>query len=594
METIALFPRPAIPVTRYLSMLLVLCSNQLCLFAQKPNTAPDLGDLPPVYFSFRSAATGSKQVVVPFDRKFPLVVTKFPFTNPKEAYLYLAEYQNGRRQLVRSLKSDNLLLDIEALKRQYSSQLSAGERNRFNQYVQENPDHLAPGVLAVVKQYPIGVKTLKKLISGYPENYVAEPQCAVDVTASNDSLTLSMPAIRPAKYFDVRIVCGLGSAAMTNLLLVNKYLMLGDDVNGKKYFTKLVKETADISYPGFVFQALRLGSYTDYKRLFDTSGLKAFYQAMANTAAIPRQAYPHKDSLSLAAVLLTRNKIKFDKVFLARRLLIDSSLDDMASGVLPADYQTLTKSADLSDFDSRVKNLTNSISFFDSLSIVVNSIVVRGTGDSLLFTLQQINAVNDSLKKTLTLLKTNYKAVLDYTDNNNNIRQSVMLTGDAFAPDLLTRANFLITTDMGITNIWAKDNRNTVNWLPKLFFGINIFFRRTDKNASFKDLPWKWHERGLLSSRNPWQYVSLSLGTTIGSMTTKSFDNLYNSFSFTLGPSVRFSKAFRFTTGMALLRRTKQNPLESDKEITWGPFAAFSIDVDLLTPAKNVTSLFFK
>jgi hypothetical protein len=306
------------------------------------------------------------------------------------------------------------------------------------------------------------------------------------------------------------------------------------------------------------------------------------------------QTYPGEGSLHQIAVSLTSQKIKFDKISLFNRVLVDSSLGDILDGILPVDYQLLTKPADLFDFDGRMKNLSATINYVDSLTGVINVLILRTGSDSLKTTLAAIKSFGDALKTKFTLIKKNNQRILDFIDNDDNIRQSLMLTGNAFAPDLLTRANFLITTDLGITNIWAKDNRNNVNWLPKLFFGVNIFFRRTDKNASMKDLPWKWRESGLLSSRNPWQYVSLSLGTTIGNMNNKSFDNLYNSFSFTLGPSVRLSKAFRFTGGMALLRRVRQNPLESDKEITWGPFAAFSIDVDLLTPAKNVTSLLFK
>jgi hypothetical protein len=224
----------------------------------------------------------------------------------------------------------------------------------------------------------------------------------------------------------------------------------------------------------------------------------------------------------------------------------------------------------------------------------MQQLVTRTADAGLLRCLDTVRRIDGAISKREQSLKASYNALLTSIDADNRFRQSYMLGSSDTVVTLKTKSAFLLTTDLGFTNIFARDYRNNLSYIPKLFFGINIFFRQVDKNASFKDLRWKWRESGLLSSRNPWQYVSLSLGVTIGNMSNSNFSNLFNTFSLTAGPSIRIAKAIHFTAGAAFLDRTRQNPVISSKQFIVGGFAAFSVDVDFLTPIQKVTDLLFK
>jgi len=597
-STIPVNDNPATFIMKKIFSLILLAGCILNLDAQQ-KTFPswNLTDVNNISFEYRATSTTGKQLIIPFDKRFTLVVTKFPNTNVKETYLYLVSFRNGKRALAGKIKSSELSFDDSLLKNCSLLGMTNRQMTRLRKYIVRNADMLEKSALDSLQKYPVPVRSVKQLVKEYSNNYILfKPQATINATTRGDTLLLDMPPIRPAKYFDVLVRSGLNATNLATLLNVNKNIVLKNSEKGRKYFSQLVSDVENDAHPGAQppMQPLSLGSYSVYEKMFSDNRLDTIYRPMIRMSIVDYKHYPQKDSLHEIASKITRQKIKFYKTYLATRVITDGTLADILIGLLPIDYHTLTTKTDIFDFTGRIKNISATIGIYDSLAVVVSQVILQSKSDSLVETLKLINAVNDTLKSVITILKTNGKQLTDWIDQNINIRQSVMLTGDAVSPDLVTRSNFLITTDLGINNIWARNYKNNVNWIPKLFFGVNIFFRQTDKNSAFKDLPWKWKERPLLSNKNPWQYVSLSLGLTIGGMNNKDFDNLYNTFSLTVGPSIRFSKAFRVTSGVSLLKRTMANPLESNKEITWGPFVAFSIDVDLLTPVRNVSSLLFK
>ena len=122
-------------------------------------------------------------------------------------------------------------------------------------------------------------------------------------------------------------------------------------------------------------------------------------------------------------------------------------------------------------------------------------------GDLFATALKNINDVDVILNKSLTTLKMNYTALQKYIDNDTNFLEGYTIQQNNKEVDIKTRASFVLTTDLGFSNIFARDYQNNVQYIPKLFFGVNIYYRQVNKNVSYNTMKWKWREQGLLSSR---------------------------------------------------------------------------------------------
>jgi hypothetical protein len=77
-------------------------------------------------------------------------------------------------------------------------------------------------------------------------------------------------------------------------------------------------------------------------------------------------------------------------------------------------------------------------------------------------------------------------------------------------------------------------------------------------------------------------------------MSNKDFDNFYNSNSLLVGPAYRFARAFKVSSGLALLKRSSQNPLISEKKVVPAGYLSLSVDIDFIQGLKDITSILFK
>ena len=88
--------------------------------------------------------------------------------------------------------------------------------------------------------------------------------------------------------------------------------------------------------------------------------------------------------------------------------------------------------------------------------------------------------------------------------------------------------------------------------------------------------------------------MSLNVGITLGTMNNKDFDNFYNNNSLLIGPAYRFARAFKVSSGLALLKRGSKNPLISEKKVIPAGYLSLSVDIDFIQGVKDITSILFK
>ena len=113
-----------------------------------------------------------------------------------------------------------------------------------------------------------------------------------------------------------------------------------------------------------------------------------------------------------------------------------------------------------------------------------------------------------------------------------------------------------MSTEIGLTNIFVKSNDDKITYIPRLFWGLDIFFRPVDRNALLNTYPRQFHhfqtpalKMQKMNYPQPAQFFSILPYQSVllfGALDQPDFDNLYNSMSLTLGPSYRFARAFGF------------------------------------------------
>ncbi len=288
--------------------------------------------------------------------------------------------------------------------------------------------------------------------------------------------------------------------------------------------------------------------------------------------------------------------LQYQVAALARIKVADTTLVKVFKGIIPATYHLPALNADPFDLDKRMANLNSSLRYIDSLNGCVE--LIRNIDAT------EYKKLKTEFKEWFDDLNANVVFLKKINDQINKAvlslgKESMWLAQGTRSGDLKTTGSRHVTVDVGMTDIMAFDNSNKYKSIPKLFFGLNYYFRSIDKNADWNKIPDpgapdKNTAHYLESRYSVLQRLSLTGGFTLGAMQNKDFDNVYNGLSFTLGPSYRIGKIFKISVGAAFLKRYDNEPIRTHSSIVLGDYVSLSLDYDLLTAASNITGMLFK
>lgn len=430
----------------------------------------------------------------------------------------------------------------------------------------------------------------------------------------SDTIQIFFPPLKPNVNFDAMVVYYLQPASRNLLLKVNSLISATDATAAAAYVTffnstidNLFNRTscAITTFAQYqVFYNANLASHYNYISTganFTTTGTLSEAQVQAIDIATSASVSDFRDGNILLEVS-KRN----------RWVEIQNGLIDINKIFLP-DAESLTT---LHYGHTRLKNMESSIAFFDSVYKRIDRVISKNAASTII---AGISVSNDQLRTDLALIRTNLKAnyqlLSDRMDLVNaaingdaRIRQASYLAGHTVSSDLKTSGGNVLFLDAGITNIVVSGVNDKAVYIPKLYWGVSIYFRPIDKNTRrnrFKrkfDPPENYGcssnlygpDYGIAAKRSIWQHLSLNIGITLGSMQNKDFDNFYNGTSLLVGPAYRVARGFKVSAGVALLKRTSKNPLISEKKVVPGAYVSTSVDIDFIQGLKDITSILFK
>jgi hypothetical protein len=425
-----------------------------------------------------------------------------------------------------------------------------------------------------------------------------------EIIKEKNKLSLLVPALKPGKDFDILIEGSLSGRNIDKALALNKlikqnsysggkpwpndvrdaYVILRDSANNNQFTPP--RDVFTLQDPSEYYTSVYLPAKTDYEALTDDSKLKStvsFFTPAEISGIVDKAPNLRKT---------------FNDAYLLEHISKEGSFTNLLLGLTNPSAPHNAKLDERAEFDKRIANLSASISFFDSLYQSLNELAAH---DPAYQTLRDRSLV------ILSALQSNRNTLHDYlkkvTDAISKYSEAVWLIGTTNSKDLQTKSSSLFTVDFGMANIGMRDLDNKIVYIPKLYWGLNIYFRGVDKNIPsryFKKKRDKETVNGnvidydVLSHKTPFNRLCLTLGFTFGSVDKANFDNFFAGSSMLIGPSLRLSRSFRIGGGLALMKRTSSDPLKADKDIATGAFASLSLDIDILSAAKNVTNLFFK
>ncbi|TDO94938.1 hypothetical protein [Flavobacterium sp. 245] len=503
--------------------------------------------------------------IIPFDKKFDLVLEKMPKTKIKYIHAYQTVYKNGER-----------LYKI----------------NKFKD---------CPDSTGTVKYTSVAVKDLD-----------------LKFTQKGDTLRIKFDPLKPNVEFAVHIVTELDPNTKKMLMQLNTALSKNE--KGTKEYGAIDKVTT-FRDGDVVLTYFNIG-LDGYKKLYDDN-FKDAYDSMANsnvfktTALISEvniQAYDGATSKNVTdstggyLLLETARKKQFNDILLGRRD-INNALADSEKSI-----------ADDRSPEKRIINLKNNIKYFDEVQRKLTGVISKGITwykienkrIDLNLVKEQVEQLRAELQFNFDLINSALKKIDATISKAKDMGQVVYFSSNTQALDLKTAGGNILFLDLGFTSIFATDLNNEIAHIPKLFVGFSIYFRPIDSNTrrgKFKDykdaknmgcivnnnsLSEYGPDYGIASRWNIWQRLSLSVGITLGSMDNKDFDNYYSGNSLVLGPAYRFARAFKVSSGVALLKRSSTNPLISEKHVVAGAYVSLSVDIDVISKISDVTKMIFK
>ena len=423
--------------------------------------------------------------------------------------------------------------------------------------------------------------------------------------------------LKPGVEFVLHFVSDLDDKNRATFLEVGTLVKESKDTEADKLLTSLRGKIADKVTETLYFNVPDL---TAFKRIY-TSDLQTSFDKLYVDGNFPVKPAPTLEDLQAISVAMRKGDISTSEMHFLIKVDELSGMDDIQRGITgilkvyekePKVYKT--------DILKRVENINSNITYLDTLLIKINKAralnnesVVIGA-DTIV--IEDVNTILVAMLKQMrsnaTVLEEELKTINNNIDKRAEVKQAVSLTTGNKISDLKTESNNHFMLNAGFANIGARklelgEGLSMIEYIPRLYWGISIYFRAVDKNTRRHSLPLK-RELGIdpansdlekrrvgeiLSHQSPWQYVALNVGLTTGSM-KGDFDNFLNNTSLLIGPSVRVYRFVTLSSGVAVLRRSSFNPVVSEKKPVLGAYASIAFDIDVVEGVKDFINVLFK
>jgi hypothetical protein len=508
---------------------------------------------------------------IPFDRSFTLVLDKFKAIKITNVHLYEAEMINGNRSLVNNIFSATPSIDNSCCKTYKGQNLKNNEK-----------------ISAIIDK-------------------------ALDYKADSSGLKIFVNPLKPNKIFDINVIGLLSTTNKATIFQINSLLSQGDVVKAKTQYDGLKNALID----SFISRTYLSVSFPKYQ-IFFSEKLKSDYDFVNDDSKFPTTNFLTLQELQAISISLKSEKKIYDQSHFIVEVIQKRFENDVQKGLLDIAkvFNSKTKT-DLAFPHIRVTHLQSSLKILDSLHQKTDwlidkgfdKVTVDGNSISLESVRQKLGRLRDNMANNLQLLTEHMKNITNEIDQNEAIRQGFYLAGGTVASDLKSAGGSLLFVDVGLTNIVAPGLKDTWVYIPRLYYGVSIYFRPVDKNTRRSSFPRKYPadkncgcakseicgpDYGVISKATIWQHLCLNIGLTMGAIPNKDFDNFYNNTSLLIGPAYRFKRAFKISAGAALLKRSSENPIISEKQVVIGSYMSLSVDIDFIQSIKDITSILLK
>ncbi|RSK38994.1 hypothetical protein [Hymenobacter perfusus] len=537
---------------------------------------------------------------IPFDRSFTLTIEHLTVKDVLDVHAYESRYAHGRRQLVMTV------IDPATGEGVTSKQKAVEEA----QLTLEAKAKAADGVPLTAEEIKAAAKPARTLRA------VKDVALTYHVTATG--IDIFFPPLKPNKVFDIEIIQKFSPDNSTALLDVNA-LLQQSKTDPARVAEKKMEPVAKRKYDQLAGQVLNADlqrtaldfDYAEYSTFYQAT-LDTVYTRLSNPAKFDVAAPLTQAQIQAMGIAVKMAKLGFQRVGDGLELLAGTRYRDMQLGLLNATRLYQDQPTEMEYLHRRLQNLEANIAYCDSLQQLVDAAIVSGSTPVpvvLRSARQVVSDIRAGMRKNYGRLASGGKTIQSLIDKTDKILQSTTLVGGTVASDLKTAGGNVLFLDAGLTNIAVPNLRDELVYLPRLYWGVNIYFRPIDKNTrrnrfpKYFDPPLKTGgndsqgygpDYGFVTRNSVWQHLSLNLGFTLGTLPNSEFDNLYNNMSLLVGPAYRFRRAFKVSGGLALLKRTSKHPETSNKVVTPGMYLSLSTDIDFIQGLKDVTSLLFK
>ncbi|MDN3583963.1 hypothetical protein [Mucilaginibacter flavus] len=441
-----------------------------------------------------------------------------------------------------------------------------------------------------------GIRDLKadvKDSTGQPSNL---PDVELNKYAHGDTLDIYFVPLKPSIEFDIAVTRSLGTANLALLYQVNELLYAGNYADARQKFSDLEDATYDSVFNLSFFSY----DFDTYRAAFVATFHPAYVQ-LHDATQFPDGILPDMIQINRLEMGFVQNRIHYKDGCKLTRVVLDHKITELFKGFVPADYTVSTDQAAPEDYGARIKNLKQSISIFEALDDSCRSLLARDNSAAFL----QVRAM---IAADLAQLKTNKDHIEKYFGQLNKAIQAdahlaevSLLVGTTYAKDIKTQGSNIFTLDLGLSFMNAWNYRNQAAFLPKLYWGVNIYFRPINKSMRQETLPHglkpdlvNGPDYHIVDQASGWQHFSMTLGFTTGTYSNTDFDNLFNNTTLLTGFGYRFYRAFKFSLGTAWLRRTSNNPVITGKGLCFAPYASLSVDIDLIQNLKDIYTMIMK
>lgn len=429
--------------------------------------------------------------------------------------------------------------------------------------------------------------------SKYTADYIFQPK---DIIKEKNKLTLIVPPLKPNRDLDILVFRSVTGTTLTaayefNETLIKGPLVLGSNAAGqttvianpvlKSQFDRLKKEANN--NPSDVTRGVFSRTISEFYRNI-TVPSKIFYSEAVNEANLRTNGPLSEQNIWLIKRLSTYLDKKVSDLYLLEQMKFEARFHKVMYGYLPYNSNFLTEEEIPNSFTTRISNLKGSLDYFESIYKSLNELVILDP-DSYTSIRSEVQNIVIALNFNFKFLKDRLEQITDLV--KKNAKEAVWLMGTTQSKDLQTKGANIFALDLGVSNIWVRDIDDRISYIPKLFYGVNIFFRPVDKNIKSKYFLNKQAKAGnedynVISRGSFFQRFCITAGFTIGTIDKNNFSNFFGGTSLLIGPSYRFGRTFRVSSGVVFLKRSDKNYLLSDKRYTTGFHASLSLDLDIL------------